>query len=163
MASIMNSYLTLKIGEEIFGVNVAKVMEIREYQPPKPLPQTFPFVLGVIEYRDEIVPLIDTAVKFGMSPIAIAPGTCIVILQLISDSLGKTYRIGVLVDTVADVLECEEAQMKTIVDDYKPNYIYSTFSTDDKLVFILNADVVFNQKEIIGMLDTINKLKKEVS
>jgi purine-binding chemotaxis protein CheW len=161
MASITNSYLTLKIGEEVFGVNVAKVMEIREYQPPKPLPQTFPFVLGVVEYRDEIIPLIDTAIKFGMPPIIIEPGSCIVILQLISDSLGKTYRMAVLVDSVADVLECDDAQMKGINDDYKPNYIISTYSADDKLVFILNADLVFNQKEIIGMLDMINKLKKE--
>jgi purine-binding chemotaxis protein CheW len=161
MASITNSYLTLKIGEEVFGVNVAKVMEIREYQPPKPLPQTFPFVLGVVEYRDEIIPLIDTAIKFGMAPITIEPSSCIVILQLISDSLGKTYRMAVLVDSVADVLECDDAQMKGINDDYKPNYIISTYSADDKLVFILNADLVFNQKEIIGMLDMINKLKKE--
>ena len=161
MASIANSYLTLKIGEEVFGMNVAKVLEIREYQPPKSLPQTFPFVLGVVEYRDEIIPLIDTAIKFGMAPIIIQPGSCIVIIQLISDSLGKTYRMAILVDSVADVLECEDSQMKGINDDYKPNYISTTYLDEDKLVFILNADLVFNQKEIISMLDMINKLKKE--
>lgn len=161
MASIINSYLTFKIGEEIFGVNVAKVMEIREYLRPKPLPQTLPFVSGVIEYLDEIIPLINTGIKFGMAPVTIQPETCIVILQLISDSLGKTYRVGILVDNVADVLECEDSSMKGISDDYKPQYIHSTYTTDDKLVFILNADVVFNQKEIIGMLDMTNKFKKQ--
>lgn len=161
MASLLNSYLTFKIGEEVFGVNVAKVMEIREYQPPKPLPQTMPFVSGVIEYRDEIIPLIDTGIKFGMSPITINPGTVIVILQLISDTLGKTYRVGILVDAVSDVLECDDATMKSIADDYKPHYILSTCQSEEQLVFILNADVVFSQKEIIGMLDMLNKLKKE--
>lgn len=161
MASVLNSYLTLKIGEQVFGVNVAKVMEIREYQAPKPLPQPLPFVPGVIEYRDEIIPLIDTGIKFGMSPITIQSGTCIVILQLISDTLGKTYRVGILVDTVADVLECDDTNMKNINNDYKPHYIYSTCQTDNHLVFILNADVVFSQKEIIGMLDMVNKLKKQ--
>ena len=161
MASIANSYLTLKVGEEMFGMNVGKVMEIREYQPPKSLPQTFPFVLGVIEYRDEIIPIIDTGLKFGLAPISIQASSCIIILQLISDSLGKTYRIAILVDSVSDVLECEESQLKSINDDYKPNYISSIYSDEDKLVFILNADLVFNQKEIISMLEMINKIKKE--
>ncbi len=161
MASILNSYLTFLIGEEVFGVNVTKVMEITEYQTPKPLPQTLPFVSGVIQFRDEIIPLIDTGIKFGMSPVAILPGTCIIILQLISDTLGKTYRVGVLVDAVSDVLECDNIDMKSIEDDYKPNYILTTYPVEDKLIFILNADVVFSQKEIIKMIEMINKQKKE--
>ncbi len=161
MTSNMNSYLTFKIGEDVFGVNVVSVMEIREYLQPKPLPQTLPFVLGVVEYRDEIIPIIDTGIKFGMSPIKVNSGTCTIILQLMSDTLAKSYRVGILVDTVADVLECDGSVLKNISEDYKPHYILSTYSSEDKMVFILNADVVFSQKEVIGMLEMVNKLKKE--
>lgn len=160
MALVLNSYLTFKIGEEVFGVNVAKVMEIREYSSPKPLPKTLPFVSGVIEYRDEIIPLIDTGVKFGMSPVSIKTETCIVILQLVSNTLDKTYRVGILVDSVSDVVECDDSTMKNIEEDYKPNYIFSTYQSNDQLVFILNTDMVFNQKEVIGMLEMVNKHNK---
>jgi len=159
MSGTINSYLTFKVGKETFGVNVAKVMEIREYQQPKSLPQTLPFVSGVISYNEEIIPLIDTGVKFGMEPITINDATCFVVLQLVNDILGKTYRIAIMVDAVSDVLETDDALMKPISNDYRPEYILSSYSEDDKFIYILNADMVFNQKEIISILDSIKSLK----
>ncbi|MDG5799398.1 chemotaxis protein CheW [Marinilabiliaceae bacterium ANBcel2] len=155
----MNSYLTFKIGEETFGVNVTKIMEIREYQKPNPIPEALKFVSGVIEYQNEVIPLIDTGVKFGLQPVTIETGTCIIIMQLISDTLGKSYRIGVLADSVADVLEYDDNKMKSITDEYSPKYIQSTIKHDDSLIYILNADKVFNQKEIISILNSVKKGK----
>jgi purine-binding chemotaxis protein CheW len=159
MTSAINSYLTFKIGEETFGLSVAKVMEIREYREPKSLPQTLPFVVGVIQYQDEIIPLIDTGIKFGMNPIIITPSTCTVVLQLVNDIMGKSYRVAILVDAVSDVFESEDSQLKSIIDDYRPTYIAATYLNDDKYIYILNPDTVFNQKEIITMLDAIGQIK----
>jgi purine-binding chemotaxis protein CheW len=159
MASINNSYLTFKLGQEVFGVNVAKVMEIREYQQPRTLPQPLPFVSGVIEYEDEVIPLIDTGIKFGMAPVEVLAGTCIIVLQLVSSTLGKTYRVAILVDAVSDVVECEDGDLKTISDDYKPGYIDATYNNEENFIYILNADMVFSQKDIISMLDTLRNIK----
>ncbi len=159
MSVTVNSYLTFKVGQETFGVNVSKVMEIREYQKPQSLPQSLPFVAGVIAYNEEVIPLIDTGLKFGMDALTINAATCIVVLQLVNDVLGKTYRVAILVDTVSDVLESDDTSMKPITDDYRPEYIFSTYKQDDQFIYILNADMVFNQKEIIALLDSIKQLK----
>lgn len=162
MASDKNSYLTFRVGDETFGVNVLKVMEIREYSKPKNLPQTLPFVKGVVEYQDEIIPLVDTGVKFGMTPIKIDESTIVVVLQLINHMLSKTFRLAILVDEVSDVLECDDSEMKIISEDYSPGYIYATYSEGEKFIYILDSDVVFNEKEIIAILDSVKKLGKEV-
>ncbi|WP_052345500.1 chemotaxis protein CheW [Alkaliflexus imshenetskii] len=159
MSVEINSYLTFKLGEDVFGVNVARVMEIKEYITPKPLPQSLPFVTGVIEYRDEVIPLIDTSIKFGMTPIQVEPSTCIIVLQLTNDVLGKTYRVAILVDAVSDVFEADQSSVKTIDDDYRPGYILGTYTSDNQFIYILNADMVFNQKEIISMMDIITNIK----
>jgi purine-binding chemotaxis protein CheW len=159
MSVTINSYLTFKVGEETFGVNVAKVMEIREYQKPKSLPQSLPFVTGVVDYNEEVIPLIDTGIKFGMNAVEISAATCIIVLQLVNEVLGKTYRVAILVDAVSDVLESDEASMKPITDDYRPEYIYSTYRQDDQFIYILNADMVFNQKEVIAIINSIKQLK----
>jgi purine-binding chemotaxis protein CheW len=159
MSVTINSYLTFKVGNETFGINVAKVMEIREYQQPQSLPQSLPFVSGVIAYNEEVIPLIDTGIKFGMDALTINTATCMVVLQLVNDVLGKTYRVAILVDTVSDVLESDDTSMKPIADDYRPEYIFSTYKQDDQFIYILNADRVFNQKEVIAILDSIKQLK----
>ncbi|TCO10937.1 chemotaxis protein CheW [Natronoflexus pectinivorans] len=160
MSLTINSYLTFQISGELFGINVAKVLEIREYMEPKAIPQSLEFVKGVIEYQQEVIPVIDTGHKFGMAPVEIQAATCMIILQLVSDVLGKTYRVVVLVDAVSDVIECEESEMKTISDDYKPAYIKATLTHEDKFIYVLNADMVFNQKEIIAMTDILKGVKK---
>ncbi len=159
MSVEINSYLTFRLGEYVFCVNVARVMEIKEYITPKPLPQSLPFVTGVIEYRDEVIPLIDTSIKFGMAPIQVEPSTCIIVLQLTNDVLGKTYRVAILVDAVSDVFESDQSSVKTIDDDYRPGYITGTYTSDNQFIYILNADMVFNQKEIISMMDIISNIK----
>lgn len=158
MTSEKNSYLTFRVGGETFGVNVVKVMEIHEYSKPKALPQTLAFVKGVVEYHDEVIPLVDTGLKFGMEPIKIDESTIIVILQLINLQLSKTFRLAILVDEVSDVLECGSSEMKVISEDYKPAYIQSTFSSEKKFIYILDADVIFNDKEVISIMDSIKKL-----
>ncbi len=161
MTSGINSYLTFKIGEEVFGINVAKVLEIKEDQKAKKIPQALPFVTGVIDNNNEVIPLIDTGKKFDMEVVKIQENTCIIILQLSNSSVGRNYRVAILVDEVSDVFEYEQSEMKTISDDYRPDYIYATIIEDDKMIYILNADLIFNTKEIIAMLDAIKNIKKQ--
>lgn len=156
MSAQLNSYLIFKIGEENFGINVSKVMGIREYTPPKSIPNTFKYVIGITEYQDEIIPLIDTGLKFGMSQVKITPTTCIVVLELFDESNAKNYKLGISIDSVSDVLEIDEAKMKNVtVEDYKPLYINSFYMYGDRMIYILDADVIFNKKEVVALKNSM--------
>jgi purine-binding chemotaxis protein CheW len=164
MNNQIKSYLIFKIGEETFGINVSKVIAIREYVKPKPIPHSYKFVAGITEYLDEIIPLIDTGLKFGMTPIKISPTTCIVVLELFDEINNKNYKLGISIDSVSDVLEIDESKMKNVtVDDYKPAYIQSFYMLNDKVIYILDADMIFNKKEVISLANTIDEPNLETN
>ena len=82
MDQVINSYLTFSVGNNTFGIHVEKVEEIKEYISPKAVPESLPYVKGVIDHRDEVIPVIDAAQKFNLGKIEITPQTCIVVLEI---------------------------------------------------------------------------------
>lgn len=158
MIATNNSYLTFHLGDELFGINVSKVLEIREYSQPKSMPESKAFLKGVIEYDTEVIPLIDARVKFGMEEIKITDSSVIVVLQLINHLISKSFRLAILVDAVSDVKEVENSELKLLSDDYKPNYIHASFTIDNKFVYLLDPDVIFDDKEVVSMMEIIKKL-----
>ncbi len=160
MEDINNSYLSFKIGTESFAIHVSRVNEIREYEQPRKMPETVSFMKGVIDHREEVVPVIDTGVKFGMSPVQITPQTCIVIIDVTREDTNTSFRVGILTDAVTDVFEVEETEFKQIDTDYSPNYIKATCTVNDNFYLVLNSDKVFSVNEIIGMGDMIKQISK---
>ncbi len=160
MEEINNSYLSFKLGNESFAIHVSKVNEIREYEVPRKMPETVSFMKGVIDFRDEIVPVIDTGIKFGMQSVEITPQTCIVIIDVIREDNKSSFRVGIMADAVTDVFEVDEAEFRKVDTDYSPAYIKATCSVNDNFYLILNSDKVFSINEIIGMGDLINQINK---
>jgi len=157
MDQVINSYLTFSVGNNTFGIHVEKVEEIKEYISPKAVPESLPYVKGVIDHRDEVIPVIDAAQKFNLGKIEITPQTCIVVLE-IEKQTGESFKIGVLVDNVSDVFESDPEKVKKIEDDYKPGYISATYRTESLLVMILNANKVFSETDIVAMDKMIGEL-----
>lgn len=153
-----NTYLVFKIGNQPFGIHVDKVLEISEYKEPKPVPESPAYMKGVIEFREHVIPVIDTGTKFNMPPIAITPTTCIVVMELINPLLSKKFRIAVMADAVSDVFEATEEGMRVMVDEFKPGYILASYQTADGLVMILNADLVFSDKDVIAIEEAMGNL-----
>ncbi len=147
----MDSYLTFKIADEVFAVHVSHVMEIREYETPKPVPRKMDFVRGLIEFRDEVLPLIDTGLKFNLGAIQVKYPTVIIILDLNKPGEDDSYRVGILVDAVSDVLEIATEQLKPLRHEYKPGYIAGTFTNEDTFVLVLDTDKVFTEEDVIEM------------
>ena len=160
MEEINNSYLSFKIGSETFAINVSKVNEIREYETPRNMPEAISFMVGVIDHRDEVIPVIDTGIKFGLKPVEITQQTCIIIIDVKRKDSGDSFRIGILTDAVTDVFEAGENQFKNIETDYSPNYIQSTCNLNDNFYLILNSDEVFSVNDIITMSSVIKEIKE---
>jgi len=154
-----NSYLTFKVNDNTFGIHVEKVVEIKEYSAPESIPETLPYVTGVMEYRDEVIPMIDTALKFNLGKITLTPQTCIVVVEIINEQKNSNSRVGIIVDTVSDVFEPGEEQLKPIENDYKPKYISATYKLEDTLVMILDSNKIFSDKDIIALDEIIEGIK----
>src|ERR1700690_3811290 len=79
-------YLTFIIGKEEFGVGVLKVREIMGIQDITAVPQTPPYLKGVINLRGKVIPVIDLRLKFGLPSIDYTQRTCIIVVQVKSGS-----------------------------------------------------------------------------
>src|SRR5947208_16290340 len=107
-------YLTFLIGKEEFGVGVLKVREIMGIQDITAVPQTPPYLKGVINLRGKVIPVIDLRLKFGLPSIDYTQRTCIIVVQVKSGSTSLLMRI--VVDEVSEVLTMAPADIEDTPD-----------------------------------------------
>ncbi len=152
-----NSYLTFKVGANLFGIHVEHVVEILEFVPLKSKPESLPYILGLIEHRDEVIPLVDTGLKFGQPAIEINEQTCIVVLNILNSTTNRNYHVAIVADLVTDVIDVEESQLQVIESDYKPGYVIGAVKHNDALVLMMNVNKVFSDTDVL----LINNLVQE--
>jgi purine-binding chemotaxis protein CheW len=110
----MNKYLTFTLGNEEYGVPVLKVREIIKVMDITQVPQVPPHVLGVINLRGKVIPVIDLRRKFGFPSLEYSDRTCIVVADV--DLAPGTAMMGIVVDSVSDVLSVTDAEIDQTPD-----------------------------------------------
>ena len=150
----INSYLTFKLGEEEFAAHVGKVLNILEMTKITEVPKSPDYMKGVINLRGSVLPVIDTRIKFGMTPTEYTPNTCIVVMDIDMDR--DSIHVGALVDSVQAVLEIEDTQIlppPSIGHKYRSEFIEGVANINDSFIMILNMDEVFSSEEVHDMHD----------
>ena len=150
----INSYLTFKLGEEEFAAHVGKVLNILEMTKITEVPKSPDYMKGVINLRGSVLPVIDTRIKFGMTPTEYTPNTCIVVMDIDMD--GDSIHVGALVDSVQAVLEIEDTQIlppPSIGHKFRSEFIEGVANINDSFIMILNMDEVFSSEEVHDMHD----------
>ena len=99
-------YLTFRLGEEEYGIDILKVQEIRGYDAVTRVSGAPEFLKGVINLRGVIVPIVDLRIKFQLGDIRYDEFTVVIILSV----AGRT--VGAVVDSVSDVLELADEQIR---------------------------------------------------
>lgn len=148
-------YLTFKLSEEVFGVDVAQVREILDYVKITKVPQTPDFMCGVINLRGSVVPVVDMNMKFGMVKTERTVNTCIVVVEVILNE-EKTI-LGALVDSVQEVFEIEPENIEPapkIGTKLKTEFIKGMGKREDRFIIILDIDKVFTSEELEMVQDT---------
>ncbi len=145
-------YLTFKLGEEIFAVDVAKVREILDFTTITKVPQTPEFMRGVINLRGSVVPVVDMRLKFGMNRTEKTVNTCIVVVEINMDN--ETTIIGALADSVQEVVEMDPEQIEPapkIGSQLRTDFLRGMGKRDDQFIMILDIDKVFSAAEIAAV------------
>src|SRR5512145_1168536 len=151
----INSYLTFKLGEEIFGANVSKVLNILEMTKITKVPKAPNYMKGVINLRGAVLPLIDTRIKFDMPETEYTANTCILVLDI--DMNGESVHVGALVDSVQEVIEINETQIQpppSIGSKYKSEFIEGMAKINEEFIMLLNMDLIFSSSELSLLKDS---------
>jgi purine-binding chemotaxis protein CheW len=143
------SFLSFKLGEENFTIPVMKIMEILEVPKITRVPQSPNFLVGVINLRGAVLPVIDSRIKFGMTPIEFTINTCILVLSIeVNDEM---IEVGALVDSVSEVFELNSEDIKpvpTLASRYRSDYVQGMIHENDHFIMLLNIDKVFSSNDL---------------
>ncbi len=146
----VNTFLSFKLGKELFAVNVSKVLTILEMKPMTKVPNSPEFMRGVINLRGNVLPVIDMRIKFGMVATEFTQNTCIIVLSITIEE--ENVQLGILVDAVDEVLEIADNQIEespTIGTKYKVEFIQGMYRLELGFIMLLNIDLIFNSNELI--------------
>ncbi len=162
--STLTSYLSFRLGEEMFSADVSKVLEILEMRPITKVPRSPSYMRGVINLRGSVLPVLDTRIKFGMPATEDTVDTCIVVLNVMME--GEPLTLGALVDSVEEVLELTETDIEappTIGSKFNPEYLHGMVKMDDTFIMVLNVDKVFSTDELVVVTETADKAQPTAS
>jgi len=144
-----DQYLTFSLAGEEYGVDILGVQEVKVWTEVTVLPNTPAYIKGVLNLRGVIVPIIDLRARFKMPSVEYDATTVIVVLKL---NVGNKDRvIGLVVDSVSDVLDVPHSAQKS-VDDFdlnsKSEAITGVATVNNKLVIMMNAAKLLDDSEM---------------
>lgn len=142
-------YLTFRLDEEVFALDISKVREVLDYTNITRVPRTPDFMRGVINLRGNVVPVVDMRLKFGMTKTEQSVNTCIIIVEISIE--GETTVLGALADAVQEVVELGAEQIEPaprIGTRLRTEFIRGMGKKDDHFIIILDIDKVFSADEL---------------
>jgi len=142
-------YLTFKLGDEIFAIEVSKVREVLDFTVVTRIPRTPDFMSGVINLRGNVVPVVDLRLCFEMSRTEKTVNTCIVVVEMLVE--GAPTVIGALADSVEEVIDLEPEQIQpppSMGMLVRTDFIKGMGKRDAQFVMILDIDRVFSGREL---------------
>ncbi len=144
-----SQYLTFRLGEELFALDVKQVREVLDLIPITKVPRSPDFMRGVINVRGSVVPVVDMRLKFGMSQIENSLDTRIVVMEVSLDE--EMTVLGALADSVHEVVELEPANIERpprIGNRWQTEFIKGIGKRDEQFIIILDIDRVFSTDEL---------------
>lgn len=146
-------YLTFALADEEYGIDIQYVNEIIGLQKITEVPDMPGYVKGVINLRGKVIPVMNVRLRFGFPEIEHTDRTCIIVLNL------NDVIVGLIVDTVSEVLDIAESQIDpppAIIKGESSKYIKGMGKVEDNVIILLDVkNLLFNEE--VEMLANISE------
>ncbi len=142
-------YLTFKMGNEEYGIEIMKVFEIIGIMEITPVPRTPKFIRGVINLRGKIIPVVDLRIKFDLPPKSDTERTCIIVVQITRESNQTT--MGIIVDDVSEVLYIGDDQIEPTPSfgaNVNTEFIMGVGQINQMVIMLLDIDKILTGGEV---------------
>ncbi|MGN0908722.1 MAG: chemotaxis protein CheW [Succinivibrio sp.] len=140
----LKRWVTFRLGQEIYGVNVMQVREVLRYTDIAPVPGAPSYVLGIINLRGNVVTVIDTRQRFGLPSADVTDNTRIMIIE--SDS----HVVGILVDSVAEVVDLNTNDIDdtpNVGTEESAKFISGVCNRDGDLLILIDLTKLLSDQE----------------
>lgn len=152
--SVDEQYLTFNIGNERFGMRLSQTREVIEYAGVTQVPLMPSFLVGVINLRGEVVPVIDLAVRLGRNAIEIKKRTCVIIVELMHQ--GQDFTLGLLADSVCEVTTISNTEIEdapAFGANIRAEFIAGIAKRDDEFIVLLDGDRTLSMRELAKLVE----------
>ncbi len=143
-------YLTFRLGAEEYGIDILRVQEIRSYEPPTRIANAPAHMLGVVNLRGVIVPVVDLRVKLGCASADFNSLTVVIVLNV------KGRVVGVVVDSVSDVLELPREQIRPAPEMTSSTvdtaFITGIASVGERMLILMDIEALMSSPDM-GLMD----------
>jgi purine-binding chemotaxis protein CheW len=144
-ADVVKQFLTFKVGNELYGIEVENVREVIEFSDITLVPKTPDYINGIINLRGEVVPIVNLPVLFYHQYSEVTKFTCIVIIEVSDES--EKYLIGTLIDAVSAVVDLTDENIEETPDfgiKIRADYTSGVGKLGDKFIILLNIDSILD-------------------
>ncbi len=141
----MAEYLTFTVGLEEYAIDILCVQEIRAYEAPTMIANTPSFIKGVMNLRGTIIPIVDLRIKFNLPKVEYTPFTVIMVLNI------KSRIIGVVVDSVSDVISISKADIKPAPEffsNFDIKYIVGLACFEERMLVVCDIEQLMTSAEM---------------
>ncbi len=136
--------VTFTLAEETYAIDVMQVQEVLRVSEIAPVPGAPDYVLGIINLRGNVVAVIDARARFGLPPHEMDDMTRIVIIE------AKDNVIGILVDSVAEVVELDKSEIEpapAVGNDETARYIKGVANHNGNLIILVDLNNLLSEEE----------------
>lgn len=140
-------YITFRLGDELFAINVFQVREVLDLGPVTRVPTAPSYLRGVVNVRGKAIAVVNLRERFGMPPKPDTPQTRIVVLELDVD--GEHCVVGGLADSVHEVIEIEASQMEpppSLASRWRSETVRGMVRRDQDFIQLLDASSVLSDE-----------------
>ena len=163
MITEISQYMTLKLGNELFAINVAQVREVLEVSTITKVPTAPDYMRGVVNVRGKAIPVVDLRLRFGLPATVDSVSTRVVVMELQLD--GETTMLGGMADSVHEVIEIEPSSIEPpprIAMRWRTDFIQGMGRSGDDFIIILDVNAVFASEEL-ALVDAAASAQAEAS
>jgi len=166
MSTITQSaqYITFRLGDELFAINVAQVREVLDLTEITKVPTAPVYMRGVVNVRGSAIPVVDLRRRFGLPPTAETVNTRILVLEL--EIEGESAVLGGIADSVNEVIELDPAQINpppTIAMRWRSEFIQGMGKYGDRFIIVLDINAVFSVAELTSIQSTSTAVEPAAS
>jgi len=164
MITETSQYMTFKLGNELFAINVSQVREILEVSQITKLPTAPRYMRGVVNVRGQATPVVDFRLKFGLSESPDTVHSRIIVMELELD--GEATVLGGIADSVHEVIELDPGSINPpprIAMRWRTDFIQGMGKRGDDFIIILDVNAVFSSEELAVVSEASSPALEPVS
>lgn len=136
--------VVFKLDKEEYGIDIMNVKEIGPYQEPVKVPNTPNFIEGIVNYRGDVIPIVNLKKRFNLNELNVNKNTRVIVINI------KTKQVGFVVDEASQTVRFEEKDIEMapdIISNVDSDYITGVGKKDDRLILLIDLEKVLTDTE----------------